>query len=192
MMPALKISHLLWSHLGPKVLLRYRRSLPRSISRDPAWFHDYPTLGIAMMAFFDASSQPILRLQRVRFSSTVGFLGAGILVHAVSVRLLARRWPRYEFLKLTRMRIPFVFIVAVSEEIIWGSSSDVSYPVVVRNALGFGLTHRHLGGWPATVHMGMIGLLARIAERRGGLACSALFHFGYNVAYCMDIGRRTT
>lgn len=200
-----KVGHLAWSVKGPDLLTALRRS--HRIRPGTGWYHDYPTLALALLAVAgrcgaaaggrgsagrsDAVGGGDAAAECLRAGLVPGVAGAvaGAAFHAASVRVLARRVPQYDPSRLPTAEAAQTVLIAAAEEVVWETEARENPLGMVLGVTGFGLVHAKRGGRPAVVHMMVFAALARAAQEWGGGAASVWFHSGYNLAHHCDRGR---
>ncbi|SII05687.1 Uncharacterised protein [Mycobacteroides abscessus subsp. abscessus] len=114
-------------------------------------------------------------------------LGAGVVFHALSVRILGRRVPQYRVAQLPQKELTKMVAVAASEEIIWRAHGGQLETFL--SSVGFGLTHLKIGSRQGAAHMAVFALLSQTLARKYGLATSIIFHSAYNLAHACESRR---
>lgn len=187
--------HLVWCSVGPRYLTRNYRKLPSSIVRNPASYHDAPTVLIASLRAVRVLTA-IRSLNCSRGRGNLGFRLAvsgliGFAFHSISVICFSKRVPRYRVGTLRVDSVLSTSIVASSEELIWGDVASSAAGVgrlfrSVSGLVGFAAIHKSSGTWMNVIHMGAFSLLCRIVEHRLGFVPALVVHSVYNLAVEAD------
>lgn len=163
-----RIGHIAWALRGPSFLRRRR-------CRQKALYYDAPTV----LAGGAVATLLGVRHTEIHVRDLVASAGTGAAFHALSYRVLARRWPIYRKPRTDSWLIPTV----IAEECLWrspsGSESILSFLLRI---FGFATVHCPLGGLRAGGHMLLFGVLAEVVNSNAGVFGAISFHLSYNLA----------
>ena len=136
--------------------------------------------------FPNATSAPTLRST---VASAVISASAGAAFHTASVRILARRRPRYRCASLLTAEAEQTVLVVAADEVVWEADVRNGLAAPVLSVAGFGLVHAGLGGRRVVAHMMVLAVPARAVQAWGGVPASICFHGGYNLSHLCDEAR---